>query len=464
MHETPIDATKDDSSGGDVRAVFRHVCRSVDPRCNGRMVGNGTIAALRLCRLTMAEKKALVVNAARPYERKVIAPFVLVGKEAVMPSSQFEVRVSLERLLIILIVVLVPLNFIGLYLAIESTRAAEQTTGVLFRSIAQDYALAARQFLDDRVIELAGITSDPTVLDAVVNSNRAAAHLSEQVKTAKIADVEKKWDTAEAEALSRDILASRASDVLRNRRELSPSLLKLVVLDENGIPVAATDKPRHYAPVNEVFWQGVSAKGRGAVYVSDVMYDEQSKSYYVSAGVPVLDPASKRFVGAVHAFVDVSPIFVSLSRHQFGRTTTSTLVREDGTVVSGSNVTPDMRLQSDEYGAVKDALGTMQGRQTGYVIASLRGGNRIVGFADTGLKQTFGNLPWLVIVSQRTREAVGAQLTVGYFALLMVVVALLMVTLLATYFFLHKKQEVTDIEAPSDSNHEPNHANSVLVG
>jgi hypothetical protein len=46
----------------------------------------------------------------------------------------------------------------------------------------------------------------------------------------------------------------------------------------------------------------------------------------------------------------------------------------------------------------------------------------------------------------------------------MVVVALLMVTLLATYFFLHKKQEVTDIEAPSDSNHEPNHASSVLAG
>jgi hypothetical protein len=81
-----------------------------------------------------------------------------------MASSNFEVRISLEKLLIVLIVVLVPLNFIGLYLAIDSTRAAEQTTGALFRSIAQDQALAARHFIDDRVIEVAAITSDPTVL------------------------------------------------------------------------------------------------------------------------------------------------------------------------------------------------------------------------------------------------------------------------------------------------------------
>ena len=105
-----------------------------------------------------------------------------------MASSSFEVRVSFEKLLIVLIVVLVPLNFIGLYLAIESTRAAEQTTGTLFRSIAQDQALVVGQFIDDRVIEVAAITSDPTVLDAITNSSHATAHLAEEAKAAKIAD------------------------------------------------------------------------------------------------------------------------------------------------------------------------------------------------------------------------------------------------------------------------------------
>jgi len=379
-----------------------------------------------------------------------------------MASSSFEVRVSLEKLLIVLIVVLVPLNFIGLYLAIESTRAAEQTTGTLFRSVAQDQAMAARQFIDDRVIEVGAITSDPTVLDAITNSGRSTAHLPEPAKTAKISDVEKQWDTPASDALVKSILSSRTSEALRHRREMDPRLLKLVVLDESGTPVAATDKPRHYAPVNEVFWQGVSSNG-GTVYVSDVMYDEQSRAHYVSVGIPVLDPASKRFVGALHAFVDVGPIFANLNRDQFGRTMAATLVREDGTVVSGVNVSPEMRLNSEEYSAVKDALGTMQGRQAGYVIAGMREGNRIVGFADTGLKQSYGNLPWLVMVSQSAREAVAPERTVGNFAFVMVMVALLMVTLLAAYFFLHRKQEMTEIEAPSNTNHEPNHPNGVMV-
>ena len=387
-----------------------------------------------------------------------------------MPSNKFEVRVSLEKLLIVLIVVLVPLNFIGLYLAMESTRAAEQTTGTLFSNIAQDHALAARRFIDDRVIEVGAITSDPTVLDAIASSGHAAAHLSDEAKAARIADVEKKWDTPEADALAKSILSSRTSEALRHRRELDPRLLKLIVLDGSGTPVAATDKPRHYAPVNEVFWQGVSGKGQGAVYVSDVLYDEQRDAYYVSVGIPVLDPSSKRFVGALHAFVDLSPVFVTMKSDLFGRTTSITLVREDGTVVSGSNVSPAMRLESEEYRAVKDALGTMEGRQAGYVIASMKAGTRIVGFADTGLKQGYSNLPWLVMVSQNARQAVASQRTVGSFAILMVCVALLMVTLLAAYFFLHRKQEMMDIEpsgngnpGPSGLNREPEHADTMLV-
>ena len=123
-------------------------------------------------------------------------------------------------------------------------------------------------------------------------------------------------------------------------------------------------------------------------------------------------------------------------------------------------------MKSEEYRAVKDALGTMEGRQAGVRDRQYAGGTRIVGFADTGLKQGYSNLPWLVMVSQNAREAVAAQRTVGSFAILMVCVALLMVTLLAAYFFLHRKQEMMDIETPNEprpSTHEPDHEDSMLV-
>ncbi len=66
---------------------------------------------------------------------------------------------------------------------------------------------------------------------------------------------------------------SRASALLRHYRELDPRFMNLMVLDGNGVPVAATDKPAHYAPVDEVFWQGVAVQGKGAIYVTAVLYD-----------------------------------------------------------------------------------------------------------------------------------------------------------------------------------------------
>jgi len=365
-----------------------------------------------------------------------------------MALDTLEIRVSLEKLLIILIAILVPLNFIGLYLTMQSHTALEQTTGTLFRDIAQSDAIAARQFIDDRVTSVGAIAAQPAVVDAILAANRSYAQMTEAGRADKIADLERKWTTAEADALVSGIVASRASVSLRHYRELDPRFMKLIILDADGVPVAATDKPAHYAPVDEVFWQGVYAQGKGAVYVTPVLFDGQGQTNYIAIGFPVLDESSRRFIGAVHALVDVSGLFALLNREQPGRTTATMLVKEDGTVISAPNVTPTMQMKSEEYGAVRDALGTLQGRQAGYVIASMRGGNHIVGFADTALAPSYSNLSWFVLVSQTTREALAPVRTVGYFAILMVVVGLLMVTLMAAYFFMHRAQEIADIEAP----------------
>jgi hypothetical protein len=88
----------------------------------------------------------------------------------------------------------------------------------------------------------------------------------------------------------------------------------------------------------------------------------------------------------------------------------------------------------------------MEGRQTGYLTAAMRKGDRIVGFADTGLKRSHPNLDWLILVSQEVREAVGPVRTLEHFALLMVVLSLIMMTALLAYFWTHRQQELADVE------------------
>jgi hypothetical protein len=363
-----------------------------------------------------------------------------------MPSDSLEIKVSLQKLLIALVVIIVPLNFLGLYLISESNTSLEQVMGTHFRTIAQADASTAVQFVNDRVIDVGTIAMEPAVVDAVVDANQAYERKSAEVIAANVAEIDKKWDTPAGDTVVSAMLSSPVSRLLQRRREIDPRFLKIIVADENGVPIAATDKPLHYAPVDNVYWQAVTAHGRGGIYVSEVMYDEESRADYFRIGFPVYGKESRRFIGAASALINVSSLFSQLTQAPVGRSARTIVVGEDGTVISAVNVAHSMKLKSEDYAAVRDALGSLQGRQAGYVIAPMRGGSRIMGFADTGLKQMYPNLAWFVMIGQDEREALASVRTVGHFAILMVVVALLMVTLLAAYFFLHRKQQLADIE------------------
>jgi hypothetical protein len=182
------------------------------------------------------------------------------------------------------------------------------------------------------------------------------------------------------------------------------------------------------------------------VNVTDVRYDERNRSNYVEIDVPVLERDSGKFIGAVSALVDTTSLFSVLDRQQIGRTGRILLVKDDGTVIAAANVDPELRLKAEEFPAVSDALSTLEGRQTGYASAATRAGNRIVGFADTGLKHSYPKLGWLILASQDKREALASVRTLGRFALLMVVLGLLMLTLLLAYFSMHRQRELTAVE------------------
>ncbi|MGA7381686.1 MAG: hypothetical protein WBX03_12620, partial [Terriglobales bacterium] len=185
-----------------------------------------------------------------------------------MPSDSLEIKVSLQKLLVALVIIIVPLNFLGLYLTSESHTSLQQVIGTHFRNIAQADATTAVQFVNDRVIDVGAMATEPAVIDAVMASNQAYARSSVEATTAKIAEIDQKWDAPAGDAVVKAMLASPVSRLLQRRREIDPRILKIIVANENGVPIAATDKPLHYAPTDNRFWQAVSAQGRGGIYVS----------------------------------------------------------------------------------------------------------------------------------------------------------------------------------------------------
>ena len=358
----------------------------------------------------------------------------------------YNIQISLQKLLIGLIVVIVPLSVVGLYLTANADSSLRQTVGMHFRTIAQYNAVAASRFMRDRIIDVRTIAREPDVIEAVSAANRQYGGISEETIAARIQKIEEQWDMPNADSVVKEMLSSRASRWLQQQHSLNPRLLKIIVADENGAAVAATGKPIHYVETNQERWQAVYAAGKGAVNVTDVRYDANTQSDYVQIAVPVLEEDTGRFVGAVSALVDVSGLFSAYEQQQLGPSGRILLVNGSGIIVSAPNVTPDLRLKSEEFTAVHDVLGTIAGQQAGYVTADLSSGKRIVGFADTGLKRSISNLDWLVVVSQGERETLAPVRGLVHFAFLMVMLSLLMLIMLAAHFWTHREQRFADLE------------------
>ena len=365
-----------------------------------------------------------------------------------MPKDSFEFRIGFRKLLIGFLVTLVPVNLVALYAVSESARQLEDTVGNHFKTIAQTTAARITQFIHDRATQVAIMASDPPLIDAVVAANRSYQNMSDEAIARKIEQTEAIWPTPKADPMVQRILSSPVSVNLRHFLGLDPRFLRITVTDARGATVAATHKTIDYYQADEPYWEAVYADGRGAVGITDIEYDVVTKSNYVGIGVPVLDPAGNNFLGTFDALVEVSSLFPIVGEADLGATGRALLVKEDGTVIRGPNTTLSMGLKSPEYSAVIDALSSIQGRQTGYLVADLgaAGGETIIGFADTGLKEDFKNLGWVVLVAQPTEEAFAPIHTTQSLILLITAFAFAAVVVVGVYFSLHRKAEYEEIE------------------
>jgi Cache domain len=364
-----------------------------------------------------------------------------------MPKDSFEFRIGFRKLLIGFLVTLVPVNLAALYAVSESARSLEVSVGNHFKTIAQSTAARITDFIHERATHVAIMASDPALIDRVTAANRSYDGMSDEAIARRIEETEAIWPTPKADALVDRIISSPVSANLRHFLDLDPRFLRITVTDARGATVAATHKTIDYFQADEPYWQEIYNEGRGAVSITDVENDAVTKANYVGIGVPVLD-LSNHFVGTLDALVEVSSLFPIVAEADAGATGRALLVKQDGTVIRAPNTTLSMGLKSDEFLAVTDALSSIQGRQTGYLVANLgaAGGETMIGFANTGLKEDFKNLGWVVLVAQPTEEAFASIRTTQRLILLIAALAFLAIVVLGVYFSLHRKGEIEEIE------------------
>jgi preprotein translocase subunit SecG len=338
-----------------------------------------------------------------------------------MSMDRLEVRVSITKLVLALLIVIVPLSIIGLVLTQRSDKALDNAVGSNFKTMAQLYATQVTQFVRERVTDTGILASDPAVVSA-----------------------------ASTTATPKGGLDQTASQVLRLHKSLDPRFLSLLVTNANGAVVASSQRPSQMTYAQDANWQAAYNNGQGVTKISDIVDDDMTKAYYVTIGVPVTDQAGQT-IGILRAAVNVSDVLAPFRQAQIAGGARATLVHENGNIVSGPNADVFAHTKSEEFDFVKDALGANQGSPTGWVMATLANGPYILGYAGTGLKQHFPNLGWVVTVGQEEHQAAAPIRQLEHFALGMVILALFMLTLLCVYYYLHRSQKFSHIEEDAAS-------------
>ena len=362
-----------------------------------------------------------------------------------MAAERFEIRIKASKLLIAMLLIIIPICFVGLFSLAQTDNALERTAGAHFKTIAQMSAAQVANFIHERVNDARNTTLAFGIVDAVTAANKKYQGKSDAEIAAALGNIDKIWNTPAADPLLREILSSPAALFLRKHQQYDPLLLRITVTDIRGAVVAATHKTVDYSQADEEQWQNIYADGRGAVSITDILYDEVTKSNYIGIGIPILEEETNRLVGTLDALVDVSAIFPILREVQLGPTGRLMLVKDDSTVITAPGVSTSARMKAEEYAAIRDALGSVAGRQTGYIVASFRRGRQVIGFADTGLKDDYPNLGWVVLATQDTREAFASVRTADWVLALMSVLGLLGVVLFGVYVYLHRRPAYEDL-------------------
>jgi hypothetical protein len=181
------------------------------------------------------------------------------------------------------------------------------------------------------------------------------------------------------------------------------------------------------------------------VHSTDILYDEVTKSNYIGIGVPVMEPGTNRFIGALDVLMELSRIFPDAATRQAGSSMQMMLVKQDGTVITGPGTTLSMKVKASEWLALNATIAPPLPAGGSLTLTLPGGGEKLAAYADTGLRGDYPNLAWTVLVTQDSREALAATRGIVWLSSLFMFAALAALALLAVYFSLTRTVHYEDL-------------------
>ena len=98
--------------------------------------------------------------------------------------DRLEVRVSITKLLLALIVLIVPISIAGLILTQRSDKSLDNAIGANLKTMAELFSNEVSQYMLDRVNDVVAMSSDPAIVQAVKGGGKPVGENKDTQKTA----------------------------------------------------------------------------------------------------------------------------------------------------------------------------------------------------------------------------------------------------------------------------------------
>jgi hypothetical protein len=150
---------------------------------------------------------------------------------------------------------------------------------------------AVQKRLEAEAVKLRGWTADKPLVAAINAQN--AQHLT----AAEIQRRDKAWTDGTDKALPQSVTTGPCANRLRELGGKSSMYGEILVMDNQGALVCATNPPSDYWQGDEPKWTRTFAGGKGAVFVDRPRRDESAKESLAQVSLPVME--SGRVIGAI---------------------------------------------------------------------------------------------------------------------------------------------------------------------
>jgi len=342
-----------------------------------------------------------------------------------------KIHIDFRTFFILMLVAVIPL-LVGTWWLFRSFEAAYlERMGVDLSGIADTAFAAVNSYLQNQIMETAALTEVPVLRESVNRANQDLSRDLNEVRKA-IPKTETAWASMGPQSPKvKEILGNSASEFLRRYIAVNKFYRQVIVTDFFGRLVAATEKPSRYYYALDEWWREAYGDGsRGAVFIGNVRYDGNSRSYIMDMAQPMIT-ANGGVEGMIRVVLDTQPIHALIGSIQSDPGMSVALIHARGDIISAPGYSS---LEFRTYPATLEILNARDRERRSFI--SSEEPLSVYGLSQRGFAEIFPHLNWLVVASSGVKGLLGplAQLRNYFIALLLgVFLAAFMVTLMLSH-------------------------------